>query len=67
MEDLGKSELQEFLRQLSAPLEALANLNYLTLHEVEHREKVRFYAELAEQQISTIRSLVLSELGAQDG
>ena len=60
MEGSNNSRVADLLHRLTPPVEALANLSWLILHESEHVDKVRFYAELAEQQIAELRTIMLA-------
>jgi hypothetical protein len=60
MDHADNSQIADLLHRLTPPVEALANLSWLILHESEHVDKVRFYAQLAEQQISELRTIMLA-------
>ena len=60
MDDSKNFQVADLLHRLTPPIEALANLSWLINHESEHVDKVRFYAELAEQQINELRTIMLA-------
>ena len=60
MDDSKNSQVADLLLRLTPPIEALANLSWLILHESGHVDKVRFYAELAERQIAELRTIMLA-------
>jgi hypothetical protein len=57
----------ELLERLALPLEALANLVFLTLNEPEDAEKVRFYMRFAEERIIAIRQIEAEARAVEHG
>lgn len=62
MEAKKQEAVVDVLRGLTPSIEAISNLNWLILHESAHQEKVRFYAEMAEEQLSAVRSVILRHI-----
>lgn len=53
----------EMLHEVRGPLEALGHLTYLANHEAEHPERVREYLQMAEEQMTNLRTIATETLG----
>ncbi len=70
-ESLRKAELRatagqlalEVMHDIRNPLEALRNLNYLTVESASNPDEVRRFAALAEEQLTTVIDIANSTLG----
>jgi hypothetical protein len=57
----------ELLEKLALPLEALANLLYLSLIDPENAERVRFYMRFAEERMIAIRQIAVEACAVEHG